>query len=129
MALDPRLVAVLACPVDKGPLYYLGDDSAAHRCDPRASPAFALDLHLLPPTLLVTAAFDPLRDEGEAFAGTLNLAGVNVRTMRVAGLPHGYAHMTTIVPSAMLAVGDTARKFRALVDDVSTRTTARSSAD
>lgn len=30
MALDPRLVAVLACPVDKGPLYYLGDDSGLY---------------------------------------------------------------------------------------------------
>jgi uncharacterized protein YbaR (Trm112 family) len=30
MALDPRLVAVLACPVDKGPLYYLGDDGGLY---------------------------------------------------------------------------------------------------
>jgi uncharacterized protein len=30
MALDPRLVAVLACPVDKGPLYYLGDDDGLY---------------------------------------------------------------------------------------------------
>lgn len=30
MALDPRLLAVLACPVDKGPLYYLGDDSGLY---------------------------------------------------------------------------------------------------
>ncbi|MEQ1701317.1 MAG: Trm112 family protein [Ilumatobacteraceae bacterium] len=30
MALDPRLLAVLACPVDKGPLYYLGDDDGLY---------------------------------------------------------------------------------------------------
>lgn len=30
MALDPRLVAVLACPVDKGPLYYLGDEGGLY---------------------------------------------------------------------------------------------------
>lgn len=30
MALDPRLLAVLACPVDKGPLYYLGDDGGLY---------------------------------------------------------------------------------------------------
>jgi len=30
MTLDPRLLAVLACPVDKGPLYYLGDDAGLY---------------------------------------------------------------------------------------------------
>ena len=72
---------------------YAGNDS---RTDPRLSPLCADSLAGLPPTLLTTAAFDPLRDEGEAYADALRAAGVPVAMRRATGLVHGYANMTGI---------------------------------
>jgi acetyl esterase len=64
----------------------------SHR-DPRLSPLLADDLNGLPPTYLATAGFDPLRDEGEAFAEKLAQAGVPVVLRRYEGLFHGYANI------------------------------------
>jgi acetyl esterase len=58
--------------------------------DPRVSPLHAPDLSGLPPTVVVTAEHDPLRDEGEAFARRLTESGVPCRHRREAGLVHGY---------------------------------------
>lgn len=66
------------------------------RFDPRLSPLQAKDLTGLPPTVLTTAAFDPIRDEGEAYAEALRAAGVRVVHRRAAGLVHGYFGMTGI---------------------------------
>ena len=95
---------------------YLGDDEALRK-DPRVSPARAPDLALSPPALVVTAGFDPLRDEGEAYADALSCAGVNARMQRVDGQVHGFLHMTTVVPSARAATVAMATRFRALLDD------------
>lgn len=95
---------------------YLSDD--LELCaDPRVSPRRSPDLAHSPPTVIVTAAFDPLRDEGEAYASALDAAGVTVRARRVAGLVHGFMHMTTIVPAAKAAMIDMARMFRRLLDE------------
>ncbi len=96
---------------------YLGIN-AELRADPRVSPRQSLDLDRSPATVVITAAFDPLRDEGEAYASTLDAAGVMVRSRRVAGLVHGFMHMTTVVPAAKAAMIDMARMFRAVVDDL-----------
>jgi acetyl esterase len=65
----------------------------AQASDPRASVLFTADLSGFPPTYLATAGFDPLRDEGEAFAAWLAAAGVPVLHSRHPDLIHGYATM------------------------------------
>lgn len=57
------------------------------------SPLFADDLAGFPPTWVWTAGFDPLRDEGAAFADRLRAAGVDVRTFCFADQIHGFASM------------------------------------
>jgi acetyl esterase len=71
---------------------YLGD---RERKDPAVSPLFG-DLSGLPPALVVTAEFDPLRDEGEAYATGLQEAGVPTEHLRYDGQIHGFFGMATL---------------------------------
>ncbi len=73
---------------------YLPGESA--RSDPRASPLLADDLSVLPPAYVVTAGFDPLRDEGEAYAQRMREAGVRVALRRHDGLVHSFANWTNL---------------------------------
>ncbi len=64
--------------------------------DPRISILQAPDLTGLPPAYVATAGFDPLRDEGEAYALRLREAGVRVALRRHPGLVHSFAHLTAV---------------------------------
>jgi acetyl esterase len=66
------------------------------RADPRLSPLVAADLSGLAPALVVTAGFDPLRDEGEAYADLLTAHGVPVTRKRYASMIHGFFNMVGV---------------------------------
>ena len=83
--------------------------------DPRVSPLRAPRLAGLPPTLLVIAGFDPLRDDCEAYGSALVEAGVHVHTWRFPSLGHGFIHMTGVAPAARRAMISIASAWRALL--------------
>ena len=74
--------------------------SPADGRDPRASPLLAPDLGGLPPTTIVTAELDLLRDEALAYAERLAAAGVEVRTTTYAGAAHGFWWMDAVMSQA-----------------------------
>lgn len=80
-------------------LYLNGADPT----DPRASPIRG-ELAGLCPAIILTAACDVLRDEGEAYADALSAAGVPVRFERVAGMPHVFMNISGGVPDARAAL-------------------------
>lgn len=85
---------------------------ASDRRHPRASPLLVDDLRGLPPTYLVTAGYDPLRDEGRRFADRLRDAGVPVRYDHQAGLVHGFIAMLGGVARARQAADELAAVLR-----------------
>jgi acetyl esterase len=84
----------------------------ADRTDPRVALLNAPDLSGLPPAYVATAGFDPLRDEGEAFAARLREAGTPVTLRRHPGLVHTFANLTAICPTARSAMLEAAGALR-----------------
>ncbi|MEE1815929.1 alpha/beta hydrolase [Streptomyces sp. SP18ES09] len=74
--------------------------SPVDRTSPYAAPLAGGDLSGLPPAQLVTAGFDPLRDDGLAYAEALAAAGVPVETRHHAGMFHGFLSMAGALPEA-----------------------------
>ena len=90
--------------------YLRGD---ADRADLRASPLRATDLAGQPPTLVITAGFDPLRDEGQAYAERLRAAGVAVVHREYPGQIHAFVSLTRAIPQGLactLEIGDYLRQ-------------------
>jgi acetyl esterase len=96
--------------------YYLGGTGVGER-DWRVSPLYAGDHGGLAPALVVTAGFDMLRDEGEAYAQALRAAGSPVYLARVDAHGHGFLHMTGISPGARQAMVQVGRDWRQVLDN------------
>jgi acetyl esterase len=99
-------------------MYYWGEylaDPAQGR-EPYASPSFAADLANLaglPPALVATAEFDPLRDEGEAYADALSAAGVPSIKHRYDGMFHSFWSFIGVLPAATALRDEIAAFLRA----------------
>ncbi len=76
--------------------------------DPRGSPLVTADLEGLPPAHVVVAGFDPLRDEGEAYAQALMAAGVPTTLRCYGSLVHGFYSMGGLIEAARWASEDIA---------------------
>lgn len=83
---------------------YFADPAEAR--DPRASPLRATDLSGLPPALVFTAGFDPLRDEGQAYAERLAAAGVKTVHREFDSLIHGFIGMRGALQGAARAMDE-----------------------
>ncbi len=84
----------------------------ADDADPRASVFRAEDLSGLPPAYVLTAGFDPLRDEAEAYAERMQKAGVQVALRRHQDLIHSFANLTAVSRSARAAMLEAAGALR-----------------
>lgn len=94
--------------------HYLRD--AADKEDWRASPLLASRFDSLPPALVVTAAHDPLCDEGREYAAKLDASGGCVTLLHFNDQPHGFVHWSRIVRSASATLDFAARRLRAVFD-------------
>ncbi len=73
--------------------------------DPWLSPAFSPDLSGLPPTVIITAGFDPIRDDGLNYAAQLRAAGVPVELLHYSGQFHGFLNFDSVIGAARDALG------------------------
>ncbi len=90
--------------------HYVPDRSM--RTTPRASPLFAASHAKLPPAFVVTAGFDPLRDEGQAYAKKLTGAGVACEERCYGSLFHGFLHTWGVIRAARPPLEDMISQLR-----------------
>jgi acetyl esterase len=95
--------------------HYLGSDWARPATDPRVSPLLAADeaVRGVAPALVITAEYDPLRDEGEAYAAKLRAADVEAAASRYDSMIHGFFSMGDLVPEGKAAISEAAEALRA----------------
>jgi len=96
--------------------FFQGHYAAGDEPDFRHSPLLGAARGPLPPVVLYTAEFDPLRDEGEAYAEALRAAGTDVAAVRVDGMVRGFVNLTTLSPAARTAVVDAGRRLATLLN-------------
>lgn len=89
--------------------YLASPDQKRH---PEVSPLLAPNVSGLPPALVITAEFDPLRDEGEAYAKRLHDAGVPVTISRYPGMIHGFVSMRGVLSGGRQAIKEAAEFTR-----------------
>jgi acetyl esterase len=82
------------------------------RINPYACPSYAKSLTGLPPAFVITAEYDPLRDEGEAYAVRLSDEGVSTILKRYEGVTHGFFGMPALLEKAKVAIEDAAAALR-----------------
>ena len=91
--------------------HYLSSDADA--ANPYAAPAAAKYLNGLPQALVITAEFDPLRDEGEAYAQRLKAAGVATTSSRYDGMIHGFFGMPAVIDKGKQAISEASSALKA----------------
>jgi acetyl esterase len=91
--------------------YLLG--ASIDRADPLVSPLLADDLSGLPPALVVTGGFDPLRDEGNQYAEALAAAGVTVDHRHFGSMVHGFANFFPLGGGSATAMAEIVSAVRA----------------
>ena len=96
--------------------HYMNND--ADRKNVKASPMVASDelLKRMPPAIVITAEFDPLRDEGEAYGKRLVENGVSATITRYSGAFHGFFNMITILDDAQSAHAQAATLLKKYLD-------------
>jgi acetyl esterase/lipase len=92
--------------------HYLSNESDA--ANPYACPLRAKSLAGLPPALVITAEFDPLRDEGEMYAARLREAGVKAGSVRYDGMIHGFFSMAGFLEQGRNALALAAAELRSV---------------
>ena len=85
---------------------------AADSSNPYASPLRATNFGGLPAATVITAEFDPLRDEGEAYAAKLKAAGLPTTVTRYDGMIHGFFTMANALEDGRRAVDEAAQALR-----------------
>jgi acetyl esterase len=93
--------------------HYIADEAA--RLNPEASPLRSEDLSALPPTIVVTAEYDPLRDEGIAYAEALRAAGVDVTHYHYDDVVHAFFSLVNLLDRGNEAVARVGADVRAAV--------------
>ena len=88
----------------------------ADRAAPGVSPLNAADFSGLPPAYMMLAGYDPLRDDGMAYADKLRAAGVPVEIADYPDLVHCFIYLQTVLPEASTAMGAAAKAVRAALD-------------
>ncbi len=72
--------------------------------NPYAAPLQASNLYGVPPALIITAEYDPLRNDGETYANRLREAGVSVQFHNYEGMIHGFFQLGSMIDAAMIVI-------------------------